>query len=78
MTEDEMNEMRWLNAIINKFEYWKIVKDRETWCAAVHGVSESDMTCRLNNNNKTLEEAGDSSRLTFLQLNFSAFYRCRN
>ena len=57
MTEDEMNEMRWLNAIINKFEYWKIVKDRETWCAAVHGVSESDMTCRLNNNNKTLEEA---------------------
>ena len=55
---------------MNLSELWEMVKNREGWCAEVHGITESGMTERLNNDTtKAMRKAS-----SFLFLMRSCFF----
>ena len=53
----QQSRMRWLDDItssmdMNLGKFWEMVKDRQAWCATVHGVAESQTW--VNNSNSVI------------------------
>ena len=89
--------MRWSDGITDSMDMssskiWKIVKDRESWHAAVHGAEKSQTWQRLSDNNlmnlllevifsKHFETPNSSSQSTSnrkASLSFIIFHSCSN